>query len=109
MQAEREREVAEVVGLELELPALRGQLEVRQCHHAGVVDEDVQRARSARYEGGDRGRVRQVEPDDVDRVVTRAGPNVGGRTLAGANVAHGQRHVGARPGQRPCRVDSDAR
>ena len=46
-----EREVAEVVGAELQLEAVRGH-RARRHHHAGVVDEDV----DARVVGGDGGR-----------------------------------------------------
>ena len=41
-QAEREREVPEVVGRELQLPAL-GRARLGGRHHAGVVDQHVQR------------------------------------------------------------------
>ena len=53
VQAECEREVAEVVGRELHLPALRGPLKVGQSHHPGVVDQDVQRSAPVGGEGGD--------------------------------------------------------
>ena len=49
MQAGGQREVAEVVGGELHLPAL-GRAGQRGGHHAGVVDEDVQRPVPARRE-----------------------------------------------------------
>jgi hypothetical protein len=91
VEAEGEREVPEVVGRELHLPALRGQLELGQRHHAGVVDEQVQRPAPARGEGGDRRAAGQVEPADVDVGVAGGGGDVGGRLLAGAGVAHGER------------------
>ena len=44
MQPEREREVAEVVGGELHFLAARRQCQLWIGHHAGVVDQDVQRS-----------------------------------------------------------------
>ena len=61
MQAGGEGEVTEVVGGELELPAFRG-AEFGGRHHAGVVDEDVERAVPVRDEVGDRLLVGQVQP-----------------------------------------------
>jgi hypothetical protein len=44
----RQCEVAQVVGGELQLVTLRGAGQLRYRHDAGVVDQDVQRAASAR-------------------------------------------------------------
>ena len=109
VQAECEREVAEVVGRELHLPALRRQLELGQRHHAGVVDQDVQRPAPVRDEGGDGRLVGEVEPADVDGGVAGGGGDVGGGPLAGVGVAHGERDFGARAGQRAGGLDPDAR
>jgi hypothetical protein len=60
VEAEREHEVAEMVGRELELPAVRRQLERGQRHHAGVVGEDVERLGPVVRESGDRGRIGEI-------------------------------------------------
>ena len=56
-----EREVAEVVGAELELVALRGLAVLRRGHHAGVVDQQVERAVEPVDERVDRGLRGEVE------------------------------------------------
>jgi hypothetical protein len=66
VQPEREPEVAEVVGGELQLPAPRGALFGRG-HHARVVDQDVQRALPAPRERGDRSGVGQLQFADPQR------------------------------------------
>ena len=109
VQAECEREVAEVVGRELHLPALFSPLEVGQSHHAGVIDEQVERPAPVRDEGGDGGLVGEVESLDVNGGVAGGSGDVGGDPVAGVGVAHGERDFGARAGQRTCRLDPDAR
>ena len=96
MQGRGEREVAEVVGRELQLDALRRALQGRQRHHPGVVDEDVERA--VPLEAGERG---EVEAADV-----RAA-EVGRDALAGGGVADGERDVGAGALERAGGLDPD--
>ena len=73
-------------------------------HHAGVVDQDVQRAVPGGDERGDRGLVGEVEAADAD------GPAVDrrGGALARGGVAHGEGHLGAGAGQRAGGLDADA-
>ncbi len=98
-----------MVGRELHLPALPGQLEVGQRHHAGVVDEHLQRPAPGRDEGGDRPLVGKIEPADVDGGVARRGGDLGGRSTAGIGVPYGECDLGARARQRACGLDADAR
>ena len=109
VQPERKREVAEVIRGELHLDAARGELELGQRHHAGVVDEQVQRPVPAAGERGDRRQIGEVEPADMDvRVAGRRG-DVGRGPVARAGVAHGERDVRSRAGERARRLDPDAR
>ena len=70
MQSEREREVAEVVGRKLQLPAF-GSAQKRRGHHRSVVDQEVQRSRKTRDEIVDRLSIDEVEMSDVHLVVAR--------------------------------------
>ena len=106
VQAEREREVPEVVGGELQLPAL-GRARLGGRHHACVVDEHVQWARPGRDEGRDRRPVGEVEVLDAHVGIARGFDDLAGRALAGGKVAHRERHVGSRARQRTRRLDSD--
>ena len=63
-EADRQREVAEMIDAELRLDALRGQRQ-RARHHAGVVDEQVQRA--ARREEGRAERAHGFEVGEIER------------------------------------------
>ena len=93
-----QREVAEVVGGELELPALRG-VRLGAGHDPGVVDQDVQRPvprgdQGAHGPDGRPGRARARR----HRVVARARATMSSRRrAAGAGVAHGQGDLSARP------------
>ena len=109
MQSECEREVAEVVGRELQLPALGRELPVGQPHHGGVVDEQVQRPGPSPRRTRRPSPVGEIEPADVNGGVARRGGDVGGGPFAGLGVAHGERDVGARARERPRRLDADAR
>ena len=107
METEREHEVAEMVGRELELPAVWRQLERGQRHHAGVVDEDVERSGPGVREGGDRGRIGEVQRSDVNRVVAGRLADLDRGALAGVGVADGQRDRGAGARERAGGFDAD--
>jgi hypothetical protein len=107
VQAQCEREVAEMVGRELQLHAVPGQLFFGQ-EHAGVVDEDVQRPMPACRECGDRIKVGEVEPADSDSTVLGRGGDLGRGSVADLDVADGERDLGACTGQRPGGLDPDA-
>ena len=84
-----EREVAEVVGAELQLEAVGGAAQ-RRHHHAGVVDQQVDLAVPAGGELADRGEAGEVERADLGLAGHRRG---GGLALVGR--AHGEHDVGA--------------
>ena len=109
MQAEREREVAEVVGRELHLLAAVRERQLLDRHHAGVVDEDVERPVPAGHEGVDAGEVGQLEVGDRDVVVAGARADVAGDLLAVAGPAHGEGDRGPSSGERAGGLDADAR
>src|SRR5438477_3081957 len=101
VEAGRQREVAEVVGRELQLPAV-GRVRLGRGHHAGVVDEEVQRAVPALDELGDRLVVGELE--------VRGGYLVADLVrglLAGFEVANRDRDLGAGNGQRSRGLDPD--
>jgi hypothetical protein len=100
--------VAQVVGRELHLPALRGPTQVGQ-YHAGVVDQQVKRPGPFRDERGDGRSVGEVEPANTDGTVAGGDGDVGGGPVAGVGIPHGERDFGARAGQRPRRLDTDPR
>jgi hypothetical protein len=108
VQAQRECEVAEVVGGEVRLDALRVQREFGQRHDAGVVDEQVERSGPASGEGGHRPGVGEVESAHTNSGIAGAGSDVGGRPCSCIGVAHRECDVGARAGQGTCRFDADA-
>nr|MBP1189770.1 hypothetical protein [Frigoribacterium sp. PvP032] len=108
VQSEREGEVAEVVRRELEFPARR-RVRLGGVHHPRVRDQDVERAGELGRDGFDRGRSVEVQLDHVGhRPAGGAGDVVGDRTPR-CDVAHGERHPGAGPGQGAGRLDPDAR
>ena len=107
-QAEREREVAEVIRGELQLPALR-RARLGARHDARVVDEDVQRPGPGRDERRDRGAICEVEVLDVHVGIAGRVGDLSGRALAGGEVAHRERHVGSGAGQRTRRLYPDPR
>jgi hypothetical protein len=94
--------VAEVVGAELQLEAVRGARQ-RRRHDAGVVDQQAELAPPVGGEGADRLETGQVEPADLGR----PGHRRGGR-LALVGVAHGQDHARAGRRQRLGRRAADA-
>jgi hypothetical protein len=98
VQADGEREMTEMVGGELHFVPGRGEGELRQGHHAGIVDEDVQRPGPRAHEAGHRGRIGQVQLRDPQR--TRARRQLFGDPVrdfpAGLDVAYRQCHLGAR-------------
>ena len=104
-----QREVAEVVGGELALPSAVGELERGDRHHAGVVDQQVQRA-------GPRGGERRATLGEVDEVDVRhvhvgvAGGrgDVGRDPVPGGGVADREGDGRAGPGQRACGLHADA-
>ena len=98
LQPKREREVAEVIGRKLKLPAL-GRVPLWARHHAGVVDEQVERSPPVPGKRVDRLAIRQVEVGHVHLFVTRAADDVSGDAVAGGDVAHRERHVGAGLGE----------
>ena len=107
VESEREREVAKVVGRELELPAVGCQLELGERHHAGVVDEDVQRPGPGAREGGNRGRIGEVERSDLDGVVAGRILDLGRDEFAGVGVADGEDDGGAGAREGPGGLDAD--
>src|SRR5258705_455951 len=88
VEPEREREMAEVVGRKLELPAIWGQRERRQGHPPRVVDQEVQRPAPAGGERRDRRLVGEIEPPDVYSAAG-GGRYVAGRPVTGLRVTHG--------------------
>ena len=109
VQAQREREVAEVVGRELAAPSPRG-VRLGRRHHAGVVDEDVQRAVPGVRERGDRRAIGEVEVAHVDVGVARRRGDVAAVCSPASSVAHGERDRRRRrpraraPSRRRCRT-----
>jgi hypothetical protein len=96
-----EREVAEVVGRQLQLEAV-GAAGARQAEDARVVDEHVDLAGCPR-EGADRGQVGHVEQAYVDVAVQLCR-----RLLAPLLAAHGERDASAALGEHPGRLEPDA-
>jgi len=99
VQAETEREVAEVVGGELEFPPLRRPGQVTD-DHAGVVDQQVQRTGPPLGERGDGATDGEVQRADEDPAAAGRLGDVGGRPGAGVAVADGEGDLGARSRQR---------
>jgi hypothetical protein len=94
-----EREVAEVVGRELALVALRAQ-RARRHHHAGVVDQEVHLdAVEVVDERADGVEVGEVHVPQVQAGVGQPGPDAGGGSRALLRVADGHDHRGAPPGE----------
>ena len=83
-----EREVAEVVGAELQLEAVLGATE-RRVHHARVVDQDIDLAEVV-CERADGREIGEVEPADLGLAC-----NLACSPLALAGVAHGEHDTGA--------------
>ena len=106
VQAEREREVPEVVGRELQLPAL-GRARLGRRHHAGVVDEHVQGPVQAATKAATDARSARSRCSRAHVGIAGRFDDLAGRALAGGEVAHRERHVGSRARQRTRRLDSD--
>ena len=105
--AEGQREVAEVVRRELQLPPLRG-TGLGVGHDPGVGDQDVQRPVPCLDEGGDRGDVRQFEVLDAEAGVSGRRGDLGRGGSARLQVADRQRDLGAGSGQGSGRLEADA-
>ena len=101
-------EVPDVVSRELQLPAAIGHLTRRQCHHAGVVDEQVQRPVPGGDESAHGIKVGEVESADAGPPVPVVRADIDGGPLAGGGVADGEHHLGARGGERSRGLDADA-
>ena len=93
VQAEREREMAEVVGRKGQLHALRGQLQLGQ-EGARVVDEDVEWAGPVPHKRGDRALVGEVEPGNMDGAVASRRCDVASGACPGFDVPDGEGEVG---------------
>ena len=99
-----EREVAEVVGAELELVAVLGLAVLRRRHHAGVVDQQVERALEPVGEGVAPSSAR---PGRAPRRTVAPGISLA-TSRAGVGVAAGQHDLGAVLGERAGGVEADA-
>ena len=107
-----QREMAEVVGAELPLVALGGGLPVRDGHHAGVVDQQVQALAAGQEPGGealDAGEVGQVDLGQLRLASRRLGTEPLQRRRPAAAVPGGQQHPGALAGQLQHRLIAQAR
>ena len=108
MQAGGEREVAEVVGGELQLPALRR----AQLSGEAMTPALLTRMCSGPSQRGDERRdgrlVGEVERRDEDLLVAGGRGDVLGGALAGLGVADGEGDLGAGAGQRAGGLDADA-
>ncbi len=94
--------MAEVVAAELQLEPVSGGVALGRLHHAGVVDQDVDRAAFCvqfRTEFGDAGQRGQVEVLDGQFGVGDLGADVGDRGFALGAVADRHDHVGACGGE----------
>jgi hypothetical protein len=108
VERQRQREVAQVVDGKLHFPPFRRAL-LRQRHHAGIVHQHVQRIVPAGRKSADGLTIREIQAADARAASARAPRNLGGRPRAGLDLAHRERHRGAGRGQRPRRLDPDAR
>ena len=105
-----EREVAEVIGRELQFEPVVGQLPRRRAHDTGVVDQDVDRATLREEPVGER--CDRFERRQIERVNTDAGTR---RPLADARccsltlveVADGHDDLGAGAGEAGSDLESD--
>jgi hypothetical protein len=103
VQAQGQREVAEIIGTELKFVALGGCPPVRHGHDSGVVDQNVQRARPCPDERADRVEVGQVERGGLDLSGEFAGQSAGRGRVPGRDG-----HLGAGRGQGARRLPADA-
>jgi hypothetical protein len=108
MQTVREREMAEMIGGELHFVSAVRQCQILDGHHAGVVDQDVQRPAPFCGEGGDAGQVAEVQRADGDRVVPGVRADVPADPFTGGDVPHRKRDGRSRIGERARRLDTDA-
>jgi len=102
------REVAEVVGCELQRPPVRG-VRSRRPHHPGVVDQDVRRPLPLRHELVVGAQIGEIERCDVYAVVIGRGGDVGDHVAASLKAAHREGHVGAGRRENAGRLDADTR
>ncbi len=101
MQPQRQREVAEIVGPELPLEALRRLFQLGHRHDAGVVDQDVERSCPVIDEGLDGAQVRKVERPHLQGGVPGGLAQLLGNRSRGVGAADGKRDLGAGKRQRP--------
>lgn len=106
VQARGEREVAQMVGGELQLPSLFGVL-LGAGHDAGVVHQDVQRALPGRGECGDGRRIGEVQVGHMHVLVAGRFGDVLGDELADRHVADGQSDGRPRTSQGPSRLRAE--
>jgi hypothetical protein len=97
-------EVAQMVGGELQLPALGRTLQLRQGHDPGVVHQNVQRPGPAGHEVAHRGLIGEVQARDRD-----LGAELGGDLLPRSHVPDRERHLSPGAGQGPGSLDPNAR
>ncbi len=109
MQTEREPEVAEVIGGELQLVAALRSAQLGKSHHAGVVHQDLERAAPRAHELVHAAGVRQIQGADEDLVVSARALDAGRDFSSRLEVARRQGHFGAGLSQRARGFRADAR
>jgi hypothetical protein len=103
-----EGEVAEVVGAELQLVAVDRRLSLGRRHHAGVVDQQVDRhglVDQLAGELGDRREGRQVQVAQAETGVRHGRADRGDGGLALRAVADRHQHLGTCSGERGCHAE----
>jgi hypothetical protein len=95
-------EVAEVVGAELQLEAIRGGVPAGRRHHPGIVHQQVEAAMLGRHplgEGRDRGEAGEIEFGEADIGLRHLRPDARDRGGAAVRVAAGKDDLGLGPRQ----------
>ena len=100
----REREVAEVVGAELQLVTVVRLAVLRRRHHAGVVDQQVEGAFEAGHEVLDR-----LLGCEIELLHLGCAGHLARGLVARLGVSAGQDHLGAVVAEGACGVQADAR
>jgi len=90
-----------VIGCKLLLVALEGELQLWYRHHAGIVHENMERPEPGCRERADRHGVGQVEPGDLNNVVSRGHQDVARGNTSRFDVAYANRDFGAGVCQSP--------
>jgi hypothetical protein len=80
-----------MIGRELHLLTAISQSQLLDRHHAGVVDEDVERSLPRGDEGVDAGEIGQFQSGDRNLVVAGAGADVRSYLLGVTGPANGER------------------